>query len=285
MTNISTRSLEVSGIGTVEVTYADQGTGRNFLLLHGGAGPVSVSSFADLLSSNRAARVLTPTHPGFLGTPRSDALHDVKGLAVLYVRLIEDLELSDVTVIGNSIGGWIAAEVAVLNSPRVSAVVIVDAVGIDVDGHPVADVSTKTFPEIQSLSYFEPEKFRIDPTAFSDAQRAMMANNFATLSLYAGGSSMVDPTLRSRLGTIRVPVMVIWGESDGIADVEYGRAYAAAVKGAEFVVMDKAGHLPQLEAPDRLLPLVFNFAASHLPSHGDGRTSGAEAETSAEGLV
>jgi pimeloyl-ACP methyl ester carboxylesterase len=225
-----------------------------------------VSSFADLLSSNRAARVLTPTHPGFLGTPRSDALRDVKGLAALYVTLIEDLDLSDVTVIGNSIGGWIAAEVAVLNSQRVSAVVIMDAVGIDVDGHPVADVSTKTFPEIQSLSYFEPEKFRVDPTTFSDAQRAMMANNFATLSLYAGGSSMVDPTLRSRLGTIRVPTLVVWGDSDGIADVEYGRAYAAAVEGAEFVVMDKAGHLPQLEAPDRLLPLVFNFAASHPPS-------------------
>jgi len=275
MTNISTRALDVPGIGPVELTYADQGTGRNFLLLHGGAGPVSVSSFADLLSNDRAARVLTPTHPGFLGTPRPDALRDVKGLAALYVTLIEDLELSDVTVIGNSIGGWIAAEVATLNSPRVSAVVIMDAVGIDVDGHPVADVSTKTFPEIQSLSYFEPEKFRVDLSAFSDAQRAMMAGNFATLSLYAGGSSMVDATLRSRLGTIRVPTMVIWGDSDGIADLEYGRAYAAAIEGAEFVEMERAGHLPQLEAPGRLLPLVFNFAASHTPSLGDGPPLGA----------
>lgn len=261
MTKISTRALEVAGIGPVDLTFTDQGTGRNFLLLHGGAGPVSVSSFADLLSSDRAARVLTPTHPGFMGTPRSDGLRDVKGLAALYVTLIDDLEISDVTVIGNSVGGWIAAEIAILNSPRVSAVVIMDAVGIDVDGHPVADVSTKTFPEIQGLSYFEPEKFRIDPTAFSDAQRAMMAANFATLALYAGGS-MVDPTLRARLGTIRVPTMVVWGESDGIADVQYGRAFAAAIKGAQFVVMDKAGHLPQLEAPDRLLPLVFDFAAS-----------------------
>jgi pimeloyl-ACP methyl ester carboxylesterase len=198
-----------------------------------------------------------------MGTPRPDALHDVKGLAALYVTLIEDLELSDVTVVGNSLGGWIAAEVAILNSPRVSAVVIMDAVGIEVDGHPVADVSTKTFPEIQSLSYFEPEKFRIDPTTFSDAQRAVMATNFATLSLYAGGSSMVDSTLYSRLRTIRVPTMVIWGESDGIADVEYGRAYAAAIEGAAFVEMERAGHLPQLEAPDRLLPLVITFAESH----------------------
>jgi pimeloyl-ACP methyl ester carboxylesterase len=266
MINNSTRALEVAGIGPVEVTYSDQGTGHPFLLLHGGAGPLSVSSFADLLSGDGAARVVTPTHPGFLGTPRSGALRDIKGLAALYVTLIEDLDLSGVTVIGNSIGGWIAAEIAILNSPRVSAVVIMDAVGIDVDGHPVADVSTKTFPEIQSLSYFEPEKFRIDPTTFSDAQRAVMASNFATLSLYAGGSSMVDPTLRSRLGTIHIPALVIWGESDGIADVEYGCTYAAAIKNAQFVVMDKAGHLPQLEVPDQLLPLVFEFAERHSQS-------------------
>jgi pimeloyl-ACP methyl ester carboxylesterase len=138
--------------------------------------------------------------------------------------------------------------------------VMMDAVGIDVDGHPVADVSTKSFPEIQSLSYYEPEKFRVDPTAFSDAQRAIIANNLATLSLYAGGASMVDPTLRTRLGTITAPTLVIWGESDGIADVEYGHAYAAAIPGAEFVVMERTGHLPQLESPDRLLPLVFEFA-------------------------
>jgi pimeloyl-ACP methyl ester carboxylesterase len=273
MTNTSTRALEVPGIGPVELTYADQGTGRTFLLLHGGAGPMSVSGFADLLSSDREARVLTPTHPGFMGTPRSDELRDVKGLAALYVALLEDLELSDVTVIGNSLGGWIGAEVAILNSPRVSAVVIMDAVGIGVDGHPVADVSTKTFPEIQSLSYFEPEKFRIDLTTFSDAQRAVMANNLATLSLYAGGSSMVDPTLRARLGTIRVPTLVIWGQSDGIADIEYGRAYAAAVKGARFLSMERTGHLPQLEAPDRLLPLVFEFAESHPSSPRDSGAS------------
>lgn len=263
MKNSSTRTLEVAGIGPVDVTYTDQGTGHTYLLLHGGAGPASMTSFADLLCGDGKNRVLTPTHPGFMGSPRSDALRDVKGLAALYVALIEELEPSDVTVIGNSIGGWIAAEIAILDSPRVNAVVIMDAVGIDVDDHPVADVSTKTFPEIQNLSYFEPEKFRVDPSAFNDAQRAMIASNIATLTLYAGGSSMVDPTLRLRLRTIRVPTLVIWGESDGIADVEYGRTYAAAVNRAEFVVMERTGHLPQLETPDRLLPLIIDFSGRH----------------------
>jgi pimeloyl-ACP methyl ester carboxylesterase len=221
-----------------------------------------MSGFADLLGREGSTRVLAPTHPGFLGTPRADGLADIRGLAALYVQLLEELELSHVTVVGNSVGGWIAAEIAILNSSRVSAVVIMDAVGIAVDGHPVADVSTKTFPEIQNLSYFEPEKFRLDPTALSETQRAMIAGNLATLALYAGGPAMVDPTLDSRLADVVVPTLVIWGDSDGIADVDYGRAYAAAIKGAHFVVMERAGHLPQLEAPDRLLPLVVNFALS-----------------------
>jgi pimeloyl-ACP methyl ester carboxylesterase len=92
----------------------------------------------------------------------------------------------------------------------------------------------------------------------------VIAGNLATLSLYAGGSSMVDPTLRSRLSAIHVPTLVVWGDSDGIADVEYGRAYAAAISGGEFVVMEKTGHLPQLESPDRLLPLVIDFASRHV---------------------
>ena len=263
MANSSTRNLEVTGIGIVDVTYADQGTGDAFLLLHGGAGPASMTSFADSLSSDVGSRVLSPTHPGFLGTPRPDGLRDVKALAVLYVTLLEELELTDVTVIGNSLGGWIAAEVAILDSPRVKAVVIMDAVGIDVDDHPVADVSTKSFPEIQALSYFEPEKFRVDPSTITDAQRAMIAGNLAALSLYAGGPSMVDTTLRTRLGSIRVPTLVVWGESDGIADVEYGRTFADAVNGAEFVVMERTGHLPQLESPDRVLPLIIDFSARH----------------------
>ena len=263
MANNTTRTLEVSGIGRVDVTYTDQGTGRAFLLLHGGAGPASMTSFAESLSSDDGSRVLTPTHPGFLGTPRPDGLRDVKGLAALYVTLLEELGLTDVTVIGNSLGGWIAAEMAILDSPRVQTVVIMDAVGIEVDDHAVADVSTKSFPEIQALSYFEPEKFRVDPSTITDAQRAMIASNLATLSLYAGGPSMVDTTLRTRLGSIRVPIMVIWGESDGIADVDYGRTFAGAINGAEFVVMERTGPLPQLEAPDRVLPLIADFAARH----------------------
>src|SRR4051812_3912336 len=108
--------------------FTDQGSGRRFLLLHGGGGPLSVAAFAERLATGN--RVITPTHPGFGGTERPDALRTVRGLAELYATLLDELQLADVTVIGNSLGGWIAAELALLHSPRVSRLILVDAVGI-----------------------------------------------------------------------------------------------------------------------------------------------------------
>ncbi len=129
--------------------------------------------------------MLVPTHPGFGGTPRPESLHTVRGIAAVYVALLDELDLRDVTVIGNSIGGWIAAEMALLGSERVSGMIIVDGVGIEVPGHPVADFFNLTFPQIAQLSYHDPERFRIDPDALPPAARAEIAGNRAALAVPA----------------------------------------------------------------------------------------------------
>ena len=67
---------------------------------------------------------------------------------------------------------------------------------------------------------------------------------------------MTDPTLRGRLGDIAIPVLVLWGESDRIADSEYGRAYAAAIPGARFRLLPGTGHVPQVETPEQLLRAI-----------------------------
>jgi pimeloyl-ACP methyl ester carboxylesterase len=211
-----------------------------FLLLHGGAGPVSVAAFAERLRQD--ARVLAPTHPGFGGTPR-DGVTSIRDYAAVYARLVADLE--DVTVIGNSIGGWIAAELALLDPAQVRRYVLVDAVGIDVPGHPVVDFFSLTLPEILQRSYFDPA---LAPLPGAPAE---MAANRETLAAVAG--NMQDPTLRERLHAVTKPVTVVWGDSDGIADADYGRAYAAAIPGARFVLLPDTGHLPQIESPDALL--------------------------------
>ncbi|GHF43258.1 pimeloyl-ACP methyl ester carboxylesterase [Amycolatopsis bartoniae] len=240
--------------------FEDFGSGRPFLLLHGGAGPVSVASFGAHLAERRPARVLVPTHPGFNGTPRPDDIADAQALAQLYADLLEEQDLTDVTVVGNSLGGWIAAEMALLNSPRVAGVVIMNGVGITVPGHPIADFFSLTLPEVAELSYHEPDRFRIDPSTFTDAQKAAMAANRETLAVYAG-KGMEDPTLAGRLAAVTVPTLVLWGQSDRMVDPDYGRAFAEAIPTATYRPLEGTGHLPQLETPDLALDAVWEFAA------------------------
>ena len=255
----STLDLTLAGAGPLGVTIDDRGEGRPFLLLHGGGGPQTVAGFAELLATKEPARVITPTHPGFGGTPRPGALADMAGLAALYRELLDRLGLDGVTVIGNSIGGWIAAELALLGSPRISGVALVDAVGIEVAGHPVTDIFPLSLDELARLSYHDPASFRIDPAAMTEAQRAGMAANRAALQVY-GGPRMTDPSLRGRLAATACPVLVVWGEADRIADPGYGRAYADAIPGARFELLTETGHLPQLETPEKLLRVVWDFA-------------------------
>jgi pimeloyl-ACP methyl ester carboxylesterase len=255
-TGSSIKTINVEGVGPVEVTVEQQGEGRPSLVLHGGAGPQSVSEFARLLAGQDHNRVITPTHPGFGGTARPEALDTVAKLALLYRGLLDELDLEDVTVIGNSVGGWIAAEIALLGSPRIGRLVLLDAVGIEVEGHSVADVSALALPEIQALSFHDPAPFRVDPTTIPDAQKAIMAANGATLAVYAGSPAMADPTLLGRLSGVAIPTLVLWGASDRIVEPPYGQAYAAAIPGARFEVLPGTGHVPQMETPELVIQAI-----------------------------
>lgn len=242
----------------MDTTITDTGHGHPYLLLHGGGGPATVTGFAALLAEH--ARVVTPTHPGFGGTDRPADVDSARALAARYVDLLETLDLTGVCVVGNSLGGWVAAEIALLGSPRVGSVVLVDAVGIDVPGHPVPDFFSLTLAEVAQRSWFDPSTM-VDPATLPPAVQATLPGNRAALAVYGG--TMQDATLRARLASVAVPTLVVWGEADRIGDVEYGRAYAAAVPGARFELLAGAGHLPQLETPDALLALVRDFAEAH----------------------
>jgi pimeloyl-ACP methyl ester carboxylesterase len=168
------------------------------------------------------------------------------------------MDLAGVTIAGNSIGGWIGAELALLHSPRVSALVLSDATGIEVPGHPVADFFSLTLDQVAQLSYYDPDKFRIDPAALPPAVQAAMPGNRASLEVYAG-TTFADPGLVGRLAGITVPTLVVWGEADRICDPDYGRAYAAAIPGAQFrLLADRSS--PAAGDPDQLLHAVWDFA-------------------------
>ena len=264
MTTTITRTVPLPDIGPVGVAVREYGDGQPFLLLHGGGGPDTVTGFGELFAKTHDVRVIVPTHPGFDGTARPEKLTSIPGLAALYVALLGQLELDDVTVIGNSIGGWIAAEMALLASPRVSGAILIDAVGIEVPGHPIADFFSLTMDQVFTLSFHHPAPFRIDPATLPAAAQAIAAGNRAALATYAG-TAMSDPTLAGRLAHLELATLVLWGDSDRIVDPGYGRAYAAAIPRARFQLLKGTGHLPQIETPDQLMNAIWNCAGIGFP--------------------
>jgi pimeloyl-ACP methyl ester carboxylesterase len=250
--------VNVEGIGNVDVSFTERGEGRPMLVLHGGAGTASVLAWAELVGRSRPARVITPSHPGFDGTARPEALCRVVDIARVYAALLDRLGLHGVTVVGNSIGGWIAAELAILAPNRIRNLVLVNAGGIDVPEHPMLDVFSMTPAELSQKSFHNPDRFRIDPSQLPPAQRERMAANRATLKLYLGAGT--DASLGARLAASNMPrTLVVWGESDRVVPPEYGRAYAAAIRGAEFRLLSGAGHMPQLETPELLADTIWPF--------------------------
>jgi pimeloyl-ACP methyl ester carboxylesterase len=252
--------------GDVPVTVTESGAdGRPVLLLHGGAGPDSVTGFGDALAGRFPFRVLSPVYPGFGGTARPGWLDSIGELALVLRGLLEDLDLTDVIVAGSSIGGWVAAELALAAPERVGQLVLIDPAGLDSADHPSADFFALTPDQLAELSWANPEGHRIDPAAMPEAQRAILLGNREALLAY-GGRTMADPTLAVRLGGITAPTLVIWGEADRIVTPGYGKEYAAAIPGAVFREVPAAGHLPQLENPPAVLELFGELvSAGSLP--------------------
>jgi len=258
----STRKSRTVTIRTgMSITLEEFGTnteGTGVLVLHGGAGPRTVAAISAALSAH--VYVLTPTHPGFDGTPRPDGFDTVADLAEAYLDLLDELDLTGVMVIGNSVGGWIGAEMALRdNHGRIGALVLLNAVGIAGRGEDrVVDVRTIAPAEISTLS-FANAAFRPDFSSFTEEQRAAQVANQKTLAVYGGEHFTFDPKLRRRLHRISVPVLAVWGEQDGVAPLGYGREFIGAFPDGHFVSIPGAAHFPQIEQLGPTLGAIGEF--------------------------
>lgn len=244
---------------TLRIAFMHQGSGRAFLVLHGGAGPASVGGLSNALAEG--AQTVVPTHPGFSGEARPDWFKRIDDLVLAYLVLIEQLDLSNVVVVGNSVGGWIAAEMALRQSPRIAGMVLLNAVGIDTGSaeHPIGDPMKLPPAERAAFSFHDPQRFALAPSG-PDAAAAMLRNQ-ETLRVYAGDPFMYDPSLRTRLAQIAIPTLVMWGESDRIVDVAYGQRYASSIPNARFELVTEAGHFPHIEQQDAVVRSIRTFTS------------------------
>jgi pimeloyl-ACP methyl ester carboxylesterase len=250
----TTRTVDLRN--DLAITLTDAGVGRPVLNLHGGGGPFTVATIADHLAETM--RVITPTHPGWNGAIRPDWLAGIGDLAAAYLELLEAEDLRDVLVVGSSLGGWIAAEIAVRDKgTRVSGVILINATGIQVEGEPITDFFSLDAHGVAEYAWYDSDRFYVDPATVPPEQAARQRANMATMAVLA--RDMYDPELRARLGQVRIPVLVVWGEADRIVTPAYGAAYAAAFPNARFERVPKAGHLPQIEQPAATFAVIDDF--------------------------
>ncbi|MFJ5809755.1 alpha/beta fold hydrolase [Streptomyces sp. NPDC093093] len=243
----------------LSLTLTESGTGRPCLILHGGGGPATVAGLASHIA--RTALAITPVHPGWNGTPRPEWLTGIDDLALAYLRYLQDRGLRDVLVVGSSIGGWIAAEMAVRDTGGIlTGLVLIDPVGVHVEGEPIRDFFALDARGVAEYAWHDPARFQRDPETLPADQVALQRENMTTLRVLAGDPYMHDPKLLRRLGRVEVPALLLWGESDRIATPAYGAAYAQAFVDGRLHVIPEAGHLPQLERPEA----TFAAIDSHL---------------------
>jgi len=255
-----TTGAEIAGI-PLEITEA--GHGRPLLFLHGGhpSGRLDPQArLVEALADN--FRFIAPTHPGFGITAAPPQLTTVDDLAYLYLDLLDALDLRDVVLVGASLGGWIAAEMAVKTTERISQLVLIDSVGIKVgdrEARDIADIYAITDRQLAEIAYADPQKMARDTKSLPEQELTLMARSRESTGRYAWSPYMHNPKLKARLHRIGIPALVLWGEADRIVAPEYGSSFAAALPNARFAVIESAGHFPHLEQPNAVAHHILDL--------------------------
>jgi len=261
--DMSAAGLTIHGVA---LEMVERGKGRPLLFLHPGHPSGRLDPKAPVLEAlSASARVLAPTHPGFGAGPAPRELTTIDDLAYLYLDLLEALDLRDVVVVGVSLGGWIAAEMAVKSTERISALVLANAVGIkpgDRETRDIADIYAITDKQLAELVWADPARMAANPKTLPESDLIAMARSRESTGRYAWSPYMHDPKLKRRLHRIRIPTLVLWGAADKVAKAEYGRSYAAAIPGSRFETIEGAGHFPHHEQPDAFARAVLGFIDS-----------------------
>jgi pimeloyl-ACP methyl ester carboxylesterase len=245
----------------VELKVVERGQGRPILVLHGEDGLEPSSPFLNSLAT--AGRVIAPSHPSYGHSPEVDSIDTVDDLAYLYLDLLTEQNLRDVVVIGCSLGGWIAAEMAVKSTERLSALILVAPLGIKVgdrETRDIPDIFALPPAEVVRLKYHDPSRAAVEYPMLSDDELTVIARNREATALYAWEPYFHNPKLRKRLHRVNVPTLLLWGASDQfVTPGYYGAAYREAIPGARLEIIERAGHLPQIERPEACVERIRLF--------------------------
>ena len=244
----------------VKVRLHRAGRGKTVLFLHGAGGVPQWLPFFDLLVEHY--QLLVPEHPGFGGSDDPAWITSIGDLALFYLDLVEAAGLDDIHLIGNSLGGWLAAEILIRDRSRFKSLVQLAPAGLRKKGVPCGD-NFIWGPEEAIRNLYHDQSFadRILALNPSEEQFDVMLHNRFTVAKFGWQPRWYDPNLEKWLHRIKLPALVVWGDDDKIMPPACAALWQERLPDARLVRVEGCGHLPHVERAAFVADHVGKFLA------------------------
>ncbi len=256
------------------VSLIESGSGEPTVYLHGFADVHGVD--AELMPFHqglaKCTHLIAPAHPGCNGSDDLPGPHSIEDAVFHYLEVFDALGLKEFNLVGHSVGGWIAAEIAVRHPEKICKLALIGATGLFVSNQPIGDVFMHTQPErgvdysTLRRMYFsaadEPLALRYFPDGRGDLDEETRRYQMIRFCSFVGFKPpyLYNRSLIDRLHRANMPALVIWGEKDGLTSIAHGHAYADGLPGSgPLKVIRTAGHAAQVEAPAEVSDAVADF--------------------------
>lgn len=232
------RDGEVDVRGT-RLRVIEDGSGPPVLFLHG-AGGASWTPMLKRLAEHH--RVIAPEHPGFGRSKTPDWMMSVGDLAFFYLDAIEALGLHDVHLVGHSLGGWTAAEVAIRNTSRLRSLTLMSPAGCRSDEVPFGDIFLWDAVTTIRNQFFDQSLAEERIKALPQMDLDVALQNKATVARLAWSPRLCNPQLPLWLHRIDVPTLVVWGHDDRIVPFACRTPFVEKIAGARLLALPETGH-------------------------------------------
>jgi pimeloyl-ACP methyl ester carboxylesterase len=259
--NAPPQLIDGAGI-TVELRRGGRGT--PLLVIHGELGvPDWLESFAHLAEHYD---VVVPSLPGYGRSTRPDWVMGVHDLAAWVTWFARDVDLrTPVNVIGCSLGGWVAAEIATVAPKFFNKMVLVGAMGIKPEQGEIFDYFLESGLTGLRRAFHRPEQspefMRHWGKEWTPEEADLVEQHREMTCRIAWKPYMHSLTSRHLLPGVRTSTLLVWGREDAITPIECGEIYQRAIPRSRLVVIENCGHMPEMEKPAEFARLVENFLA------------------------
>lgn len=253
------RMLEI-GNNRPPVEVWEAGQGSPLVYLHGAGGLMPDDLFFQALAGQ--FHVHAPLLPGYGGSLGEELLMDMLDATLHTGDVIEALGLDNPALVGHSMGGMLAAELASLAPNDVGRLALIAPAGLWLETHPIEDLFAKLPFELPELLFHDVALGEKLLAAGMDLEDPAFLADFLVIRARRLGMAgkllfpIPDRGLSRRLHRIKAKTLILWGESDRLINPVYGEAFAAAIANSELRTLPEAGHLVTHEKPEQLVGAI-----------------------------